>query len=136
MPPALRLAGFRLLLVEDDELSRLMLKLLLESEGASVEVAEDGVKGVNMALAALKPFDAVLMDNQMPAKDGMEATRELRAKGYERPVIALSASAFQTERDTFLAAGANDYVTKPVKIEELATSLHRVRQGLIHDASS
>ena len=134
--PVLRLAGFRLLLVEDDELSRLMLKLLLESEGASVEVAEDGVKGVNMALAALKPFDAVLMDNQMPAKDGMEATRELRAKGYERPVIALSASAFQTERDAFLAAGANDYITKPVKIEELATSLHRVRQDLIHDASS
>lgn len=82
-----------------------------------------------MALSAAIPYDAVLMDNQMPAKNGAEATRELRAKGYEHAIIGLSAGAFQADRDAFIAAGANDYVTKPVNIEKLAASLQRVRQA-------
>lgn len=126
--PIQRLAGYRLLLVEDDELSRILLRLLLEGEGAAVEEAEDGGRGVNMALLATTPYDAILMDSQMPVKDGMEATRELRWKGYTSPIIGLSASAFQADRDALLAAGANDYVTKPVRIEVLAMSLQRFRR--------
>lgn len=125
--PNQRLAGYRVLLVEDDELSRLIIKLLLETEGASVDEATDGISGMNTALSAMKPFDAILMDNQLPLKNGVEATRELRARGYGHPIIAITAAAFKSDREAFELAGANDYITKPVNIEKLIESLKRIR---------
>jgi PAS domain S-box-containing protein len=127
-PAAGRLAGYRLLVVEDENTTRLMLRLLLEAEGAVVEEAEDGAKGVSAALASATAFDIVLMDMQMSGKDGLQATRELRARGYGRPILALTANAYGRDRDACLAAGMNDYISKPVKIDDLVEVLQRIRQ--------
>jgi len=123
--PAGRLAGYRLLVVDDNENIRFVMRLLLEAEGAAVEEAEDGQKGVTAALTAATPFNAVLMDMRMPVMDGLEATRELRARGYTRPVIALTANAFSVDFDACRAAGMNDYVSKPVKIDKLVGLLQQ-----------
>ena len=131
-PPATtagRLAGLRLLVVEDNEPDRFLLRLLLESEGAVVAQAEDGVEGVSAALSAMPPFDMVLMDMQMPNQDGLDATRELRALGYRNPIVALTANAFARDREACLAAGMNDHVTKPVRIDDLVDVLQQHRRG-------
>ena len=125
--PGGRLAGLRVLVVDDSETERFMLRLLMEAEGAYVEQAEDGVQGVSSVLAANPPFDAVLMDMQMPNKDGLEAVRELRAHGYRRPVIALTANAFARDREACLAAGMNDHVSKPAKIYDIVEVILRNR---------
>ena len=120
-----RLAGVRLLLVEAGETVRYALRLVLEAEGAHVDEAQDGATGVNMALAATEPYDIVLIDIQMPAKDGLEALRQLRGRGYVRPIVALSASASGAEREACLAAGANDHVVKLAKVDNLVIALMR-----------
>ena len=96
-----------------------MTRLLLESEGATVKEAEDGAQGVAAAMKAAEPFDAILMDMRMPVMNGLEATRELRANGYAHPVIALTANAFPSDVEACRAAGMNDSITKPVKVEKL-----------------
>ena len=118
-----RLAGLRVLVVEDSETIRFALRLLLQSAGAIVEEAGDGAEGVRMALAS--PHDVVLMDMQLPVMDGIEATRELRRTGYAQPVVALTANAFAGDMQACLAAGMNDYVAKPVKIDALVEVLRK-----------
>ena len=129
--PALagRLPGLRILVVEDSDTARFALRLFLEAEGAAVEEAADGDAGVNAVLSAATPFDAVLMDMQMPKKNGLEATRELRARGYEHPIIALTANAFARDLEACLAAGMNDYISKPVKMDELVEAVRRNCRG-------
>jgi CheY-like chemotaxis protein len=83
------------------------------------------VEGIEKAMTAGTPYHAVLMDMQMPRKNGLEATRELRARGYAHPIVALTANAFARDLDACLAAGMNDCVTKPVKIDELVSVLMR-----------
>lgn len=119
------LAGLRVLLVDDSEPIRFALGLILQSEGASVEVAVDGAEGVKMALTAVTPHDVVLMDLQMPVQNGIEATRELRLRDYTQPIVALTASAFSRDRQACLAAGMNDYIAKPVRVNELVDILLR-----------
>jgi signal transduction histidine kinase len=123
--PSKRLSGFRILLVEDSDTARFALRLLLEAEGAHIAEAHDGVEGIEKAMTAGTPYHAVLMDMQMPRKNGLEATRELRARGYAHPIVALTANAFARDLDACLAAGMNDCVTKPVKIDELVSVLMR-----------
>ena len=134
--PAGRLLGLRILVVEDSDTTRLALRLLLEAEGARIDDARDGVEGVSMAMAAGAPHDIVLMDMQMPRKNGLEATRELRERGYARPIIALTAKAFARDLEACLAAGMNDCFTKPVKLGEMVEVLnrHRRQRALEHDA--
>lgn len=127
--PAGRLGGYHLLVVEDDETTRFMLRLILEAEGAAVEEAEDGSKGVAAALGAAVPFDMVLMDMRMPNMDGLQAARALRARGYPLPIIALTANAYGRDRDACFAAGMNDYITKPMKIDDLVRVLQRNRRS-------
>lgn len=86
--------------------------------GAVVTVAADGVEGVQEALR--QPFDVILMDVQMPKKDGREATEELRAQGYQVPIIALTAQSTREEKEQCLAAGMNEYCSKLIGLEELS----------------
>jgi CheY-like chemotaxis protein/HPt (histidine-containing phosphotransfer) domain-containing protein len=101
-----------------------LIGTLLRRQGLVVKVVENG----QLALDAAKeghPFDLVLMDIQMPTMDGLEATRQLRARGFGGPVVALTANAMAGERERCLDAGCDDYLTKPVDREEFLRMLTR-----------
>lgn len=107
--------GSRVLLVEDEPISREIACILLEDAGLVVEWAENGRQAVSMAQS--RPFDLVLMDMQMPEMNGLEATRELRAipELASLPIIAMTANAFDDDRQACFAAGMNDFTAKPVE---------------------
>ncbi|WP_157270813.1 CHASE domain-containing protein [Azohydromonas aeria] len=113
--PWLRRRGARVLLAEDNAVNREIALVLLRNAGLEVDVAENG----QQALERLQQrhCDLVLMDMQMPVMDGLQATHALRAlPGFERlPVLALTANAFDEDRAACLAAGMNDFVSKPVE---------------------
>lgn len=108
-----RLAGIRVLLVEDGPDNQALMTHFLSASGACVEGAVNGAEAIEKAQVG--SFDIILMDIQMPVLDGYEATRRLRAKGYKSPIVALTAHAMQGERERCLAAGCVDYMSKPVK---------------------
>ena len=109
----------RLLLVEDNEDNRDMLSRRLIRKGYDVTLAVDGGEGVAQALA-LRP-DLILMDMSLPVLDGWEATRRIKAAPETRdiPVIALTAHAMSGDREKAVAAGCDDYDTKPVELPRL-----------------
>ncbi len=117
VPKPLLLSGRRVLLVEDSTDVRLLVCRLLSVAGALVETATDGVDAVRRA--ADEPFDVVLMDLEMPRLNGLEATRQLRRRGFDRPIIALTAHAMRHELDACLAAGFDDHLAKPVDHRQL-----------------
>lgn len=107
----------RVLIVDDNDLNRLLGQKLLEREGHVVEVACEG--GEALAMIARRAPDIVLMDLQMPGLDGLETTRELRRRGCAVPVIALTANAVQGDRERCLAAGMDGYLPKPLDLAAL-----------------
>ncbi|WP_248803352.1 PAS domain S-box protein [Pseudomonas sp. MWU13-2100] len=125
-----RLAGLRLLVVEDNALNRQVADELLRGEGAQVSLAEGGLEGVSQVLSASTPFDAVLMDIQMPDIDGLEATRRIRRHPHFAllPILAMTANASSSDREACMAAGMNDHVSKPIDLEQLVQTL-RVQTG-------
>jgi signal transduction histidine kinase/CheY-like chemotaxis protein/HPt (histidine-containing phosphotransfer) domain-containing protein/CHASE3 domain sensor protein len=124
-----RLKGVRLLLAEDNEINQQIAVELLEGVGARVDVAGNGREAVEKLAAAgpVPPYDAVLMDLQMPEMDGYQATAKIRADGRftALPVIAMTAHATMEERERCLAAGMVDHVSKPVDPEALFATLER-----------
>ena len=106
------LEGLRLLLAEDGYDNRELIRTVLCAAGATVETVENGQKAVEKAEA--EPFDAVLMDMNMPVMDGYEATRLLREHGYERPILALTANAMASDGKKCLVAGCDQHLTKPI----------------------
>lgn len=110
------------ILVVDDALdNRELLKRYLAKAGATVKLAVHGEEGVAAALT--ETYDAVLMDIQMPVLNGYEAVQKLRAKNYDRPIIALTAHAMKSEREKALAEGFDAYLTKPVNRSELIKTI-------------
>ncbi|ALN74607.1 response regulator [Aureimonas sp. AU20] len=107
----------RILLVEDNELNRDMLSRRLIRAGFAVTFAQDGQEAVDAAFRDAP--DLVLMDLGLPVLDGWEATRQIRARGWAGPIIALTAHAMSGERERALAAGCDDFDTKPVDIARL-----------------
>jgi CheY-like chemotaxis protein len=117
----------KVLYIEDNDDNVYMLKMRLELLGDfEVVSAEDGEKGCALALS--EGPDIILMDLEMPVVDGWEATRRLKADPQTRdiPIIALSAHALAGERDKALAAGADEFDTKPIEFERLVATLHRL----------
>jgi two-component system, sensor histidine kinase and response regulator len=124
-PRSGRLTGLRLLVVEDNALNRQVAHGLLSAEGAQVELAEGGLDGVRCVVTARQPFDAVLMDIQMPDIDGYEATRRIRAVPALAglAIIAMTANASGSDRDACLRVGMNDHVDKPIDLERLVPAV-------------
>jgi len=122
----------RLLFAEDDAVTRIVTKKILEKEGYEVTLAADGRE----ALERLQTgnFDLILMDIQMPEMDGVEATRAIRFKDRfqdmrDIPIIAMTAFAMPGDRERFLAAGMNGYISKPVDKKELVELIERTLSG-------
>ena len=120
-----QLHGARVLLVEDNVINREIALAMLHRAGIATEVAGDGQQALEML--ERQGFDGVLMDCQMPVLDGYAATRALRSQARWRdlPVIAMTANAMVGDRDKALAAGMNDHIAKPIKVEEMFATLAR-----------
>ncbi len=116
----------KILLVEDNELNRDMLTRRLQRKGFSVVLAGDGEEGV--AMAASESPDLILMDLSLPGMDGWEATRQIKAAAETGaiPIIALTAHAMTGDREKALAAGCDDYDSKPVELERLLGKMQRL----------
>ncbi|MBY6263190.1 response regulator [Azospirillum sp. 412522] len=123
-----RARGGRLLVVDDSATNRMVVAGLLAKAGFSVETANGGVEAVEAVAQAPTPPEAVLMDVAMPDMDGLTATATIRRLGDERariPIIAVTANAQPEDRVRCLAAGMNDYLTKPVRRADLLGALER-----------
>jgi PAS domain S-box-containing protein len=119
-----RQKSLRILLAEDNAVNQKVAMRMLKSLGYRADVAANGLE----VLRALQsyPYDVVLMDVQMPEMDGLEATRNIRRiQGRQPHIIAMTAHAMKGDREECLGAGMNDYVSKPVRIEELYAALQR-----------
>ena len=125
------LQGTRVLMVEDNPVNMMIAVALLERWGAIVDQANDGpgaLQAVDHAYQSGDPFDIVLMDVQMPGMSGHEVTRRLRLH-YDRnalPIVALTAAALVSEREDAMAAGMNDFLTKPIDADRLRQTLCNV----------
>ena len=119
----LRLDGRRILLVEDNPLNQLVAGKVLRQAGALVEIVENGALALQQ-LARDADYALVLMDVQMPVMDGFTATRKLRSElGLQLPVLAMSAGVMDGERANCLAAGMNDFIAKPIEINQMFATI-------------
>lgn len=128
----------RALLVEDNEINAIIAMKMLCRLGFDVRHARDGLEaakiGEEAARGAAPPLDLILMDLKLPGIDGLEATRRIRraeqnASSAPAPIIALTANAFEEDRRACLAAGIDDFVTKPIDLSRLADAIDAVRRG-------
>ena len=123
---AAALAGLRLLLVEDNALNQVVARGILEHAGASIDAVDNGQLAVDLLRHAADQYDAVLMDVQMPVMDGMEATRVLRGElGLQLPILAMTAGVMESEREHCQRAGMNDFIAKPIDIEQMFAVITR-----------
>lgn len=113
------------LVVDDVEDNRYLVKRLLEKRGAQVLMAENGAQSLEM-VKAHPEIDIILMDIQMPVLDGYEATKALRKMDYKLPIIALTANAMSEDRNNCLKAGCDDYLAKPINTSDLVRKLHHL----------
>ena len=115
-----------ILLVEDNLINQKVASITLQKMGHSLQIANNGQEALDMMAATV--FDLVLMDCQMPVMDGYEATKAIRVKEGRRqhtPIIAMTANAMQGDREKCLAAGMDDFLTKPVVFSEMAATIER-----------
>jgi signal transduction histidine kinase/HPt (histidine-containing phosphotransfer) domain-containing protein/BarA-like signal transduction histidine kinase len=127
-PPA-NLRGARVLLVEDNVVNQQVAAELLQSAGVKVDIAANGLEALRAVRA--QTYDAVLMDVQMPVMDGLQAAQSIRGIETLRalPLIAMTASVMPGDRERCLAAGMNDYVSKPINVDQMLATLARWLPG-------
>jgi PAS domain S-box-containing protein len=135
-PPA-PLAGLRILVAEDIPTNQLIMRDLLESLGATINVAGNGQFALQQLAASGDNIDLILMDIQMPDMDGLEATRRIRAGQVhpDIPIIALTAHALDEERQRASHAGMNDFLTKPIEPAQLIEVINRWKPQRVLEAS-
>ena len=121
--PATGNGGGKVLLVEDNAVNQILAEEVLRDAGYRVGVAGDGLEALEAV--AREPWDLILMDVQMPQLDGFEATRRLRAQGLAVPIVAMTANAMAGDRERCLAAGMDDYLSKPLDLDELVARVGR-----------
>ena len=126
--PSPRAAGdpIRILLAEDNAINALLTRTLLEAEGCTVDTVEDGALAVEAVKANV--YDLIFMDMRMPNMDGLDATRKIRSMDHRSkglPIVALTANAFDDDRNACFDSGMNDFMTKPVSAEELSEMVAR-----------
>ena len=134
--PTAGLHGTRILVVDDNEINRQIAQEVLESEGATVELAVNGRDAVDRVVAGGGSFDAVLMDIQMPEMDGYAATKAIRKlpTGKSLPIIAMTAHAMPEERERCLKEGMNDHVAKPFDAADLLARLAKLMKATPSDS--
>jgi len=130
-PRPRQLAGYRLLLAEDNELNQEIAVTILEEAGCTVDVASDGAEAVEkICHSEDAPYDLVLMDIQMPVMDGIEATQAIRAMADPQlsrlPIVAMTANAFEEDRQRVLSAGMDGYLAKPIDVDKLFDTLQSI----------
>jgi PAS domain S-box-containing protein len=123
-----QIAPLRILLAEDDVVNQKVFMQILREQGHLVDLAKNGHEAVEMYLVSL--YDVILMDIQMPELDGIEATKMIRDiekhVNYHTTIIAMTAFALQGDRERFIAMGMDDYIAKPVRLEELFDKLEKI----------
>ncbi|MDF1630085.1 MAG: ATP-binding protein [Alcanivoracaceae bacterium] len=122
--PAIHVGG-RVLLVEDNDVNRLLVHRILSRAGMEVVEAIDGLQAVDK-IAEDQGFDLVILDMQMPVMDGYAAARELRRTGFSKPILALTANVMSDDRRRCLAAGCDDFLGKPVRASRLLAACSRL----------
>ena len=125
-PSAAPPLAVRLLLVEDNPLNQLVAKGILEQLGACVQVADNGQVALDLLRHDSAAYDLVLMDVQMPVMDGFVATRRIRDElGLSLPVLAMTAGVMSSEREQCLASGMDDFIAKPIEVEQMVAMIRR-----------
>lgn len=130
----------RVLVADDTGDTQRLFACILRAAGAKVTISRDGVEAVELALALpvefgdgrralTEPYDVILMDMNMPIMNGYEATKRLRAAGYNGPIIALTAYTEEHDRESCLEAGCDEYVEKPIDRQELVELVRRHLPG-------
>ena len=146
VPPAVEPASFdsgaesislfpgRILVVEDGETNRKLIRIMLQRQGLDITEATNGIEGVKLALSG--DFDVVLMDMQMPLLDGYSAAAQIRAQGSRVPIIALTAHAMSGDEEKCLSAGCSGYLTKPIDENRLLRKLAEFLQSSVQVATT
>lgn len=124
----------QLLLVEDDRQLASMLEQILVGEGYQVDVARDGQRGLHLGLT--RTYDVIVLDRGLPAIEGLDLLGRLRSKGVSTPALVLSALGNPADRVAGLDAGAEDYMSKPFDVDELAARLRALRRRRYEHAAS
>jgi CheY-like chemotaxis protein len=112
-----------ILVAEDNLINQKVAETIFQNLGYKIDIAFDGKKAVDMAKK--KSYDIIFMDLQMPGKDGVDATIEIRGLGFQMPIVAMTATASKIGKDNALTSGMNDYITKPVKMDAVRTALEK-----------
>jgi CheY-like chemotaxis protein len=114
-----------ILLVEDNQTNQMLMSAILKKQGLTFDTAQDGLQALESVQNT--EYDLVLMDENMPNMNGIEATKRIRklpSIGETLPIIALTANAMTGDRERFIQAGMNEYLTKPINLGELKRILH------------
>ncbi len=112
-----------ILIAEDNQINQKVAETIFRSLGYEIDIAMDGKEVVEMVKK--KNYDIIFMDLQMPEKDGIDATVEIRGLGFQMPIIAMTATVSKAGRDNAMTSGMNDYITKPVKTEAVKVALQK-----------
>lgn len=117
--------GKKILLVEDDEVNQQLMKDILQNMNCEMDLAVNGNQAIEKSSGT---YDLILMDVRLPEKDGLQATKEIRAKGIKTPIFGLTASVTDT-KSSLMGAGMNEVLQKPIDLDELRSKMAQVLLG-------